>query len=103
MATIDYAPGLAGVPAAESSVSFVDGEQGILEYRNIPIQELAAKSNYEETSALLLDGESERGGRQREKGAAAPQNQIAREGSQIDDHGAGRDFCGRTTRSAMTD
>jgi citrate synthase len=51
-----YIPGLAGVPAAESAISFIDGEQGILEYRGIPIQDLAENSTFEETAYLLLFG-----------------------------------------------
>ncbi len=56
MSTIEYVPGLAGVPAAESAVSYIDGEKGILEYRGYPIQELAEKSSFEETTYLLLFG-----------------------------------------------
>jgi citrate synthase len=52
----DYVPGLAGIPAARSSISFVDGENGILEYRGIRIQSLAAKSSFEEVAYLLLAG-----------------------------------------------
>ncbi len=51
-----YSPGLAGIPVAESSVSFVDGQRGHLEYRGIDIEELAEKSSFEETSYLLLYG-----------------------------------------------
>lgn len=51
-----YAPGLAGIPVAESSVSFVDGKLGRLEYRGIDIEELAEKSSFEETAYLLLYG-----------------------------------------------
>jgi len=54
---IDYVPGLAKVPAAESSISFINGEEGILEYRGIRIEELAEHSNFEEVTYLLLDGE----------------------------------------------
>jgi citrate synthase len=42
----DFKDGLAGVPAAKSRVSYVDGEKGILEYRGISIQELAQKSSF---------------------------------------------------------
>src|SRR3972149_12071962 len=52
----DLVPGLAGVPAAKSSVSFIDGDQGILEYRGIRIEELADKSTFEESAYLLLFG-----------------------------------------------
>lgn len=52
----DYLPGLAGVPATESNISDIDGENGILSYRGYPIEELAKHSTFEETSLLLLDG-----------------------------------------------
>ncbi len=34
----DFMPGLAGVPAATSSISDVDGQRGILEYRGIRVE-----------------------------------------------------------------
>ncbi len=49
-----FVPGLEGVPIMESQVGFIDGQQGILEYRGVPIEELAEKSSYEEVSYLLL-------------------------------------------------
>ncbi|HJU05455.1 MAG TPA: citrate synthase [Nitrospiraceae bacterium] len=52
----DFMPGLAGVPAAKSAVSDVDGERGILEYRGIRIEELCARSSFLETTYLLLFG-----------------------------------------------
>ena len=51
-----YSPGLAGVPVAQSAVSYIDGQVGKLSYRGIDIEELAEKSSYEETSFLLLYG-----------------------------------------------
>ncbi|HET9234585.1 MAG TPA: citrate/2-methylcitrate synthase, partial [Candidatus Eisenbacteria bacterium] len=51
-----YVPGLAGIPAAESAISFIDGDQGVLEYRGIPIEELADGSTFEDTAYLLLFG-----------------------------------------------
>jgi citrate synthase len=53
---IEYIPGLENVPAAESAVSFIDGEKGILKYRGILIEELAAHSTFEETAFLLMTG-----------------------------------------------
>lgn len=50
----DFFPGLAGIPAAKSSISFVDGEQGILEYRGIRVEDLAEHSSFLETAFLLL-------------------------------------------------
>jgi citrate synthase len=52
----DYSPGLAGVPAAKSKISYLDGLKGILEYRGFGIELLAEKSNFIETSYLLLFG-----------------------------------------------
>ncbi len=52
----EYLPGLAGVPATQSNISDIDGENGILFYRGYPIEELAEYSSFEETSRLLLDG-----------------------------------------------
>ena len=54
--TVPYIPGLADVPAARSSICFIDGEQGILEYRGYPIETLAEHSTFEETTYLLLWG-----------------------------------------------
>lgn len=53
---IPFIPGLDGIPAARSSVCFIDGEQGVLEYRGYPIEILAERSNFEETSYMLLWG-----------------------------------------------
>jgi len=52
----EYKPGLEGIPAAQSSISYVDGQQGILEYRGIRIEELAEKSTFLETAYLLIWG-----------------------------------------------
>ncbi|MDQ7011946.1 MAG: citrate synthase [Mariprofundaceae bacterium] len=51
-----YAPGLAGIPVAESGISYVDGKRGHLEYRGIDIEVLAERSTFEETCFLLLYG-----------------------------------------------
>jgi citrate synthase len=54
MTVYEYRAGLEGVPVTQSGISFVDGQKGILEYRGIPIQELAAKSTFLETAYLLI-------------------------------------------------
>ncbi len=54
---IEYSKGLEGVIAALSSISAIDGEQGKLIYRGIPIEMLAKHSTYEETAYFLLYGE----------------------------------------------
>jgi citrate synthase len=57
MMVCEYKPGLEGIPAAQSSISYVDGQKGILEYRGIRIEELAEKSTFLETAYLLIWGE----------------------------------------------
>ncbi|MFM9956639.1 MAG: citrate/2-methylcitrate synthase [Phycisphaerales bacterium] len=45
--------GLEGVVAAETRLSFIDGERGVLEFVGIPVGELASHSTFEETVYLL--------------------------------------------------
>ena len=48
--------GLEDVVVASSSITFIDGEEGILRYRGYDVNELAEKSNYEEVAYLLIFG-----------------------------------------------
>lgn len=48
--------GLRGVTVADTKISFIDGNQGILIYRGYRIEELADRSTYPETAFLLLNG-----------------------------------------------
>ena len=54
---IELRPGLDGVPATQSSICDIDGEQGLLTYRGYPMQDLAANSSFLETAFLLIWGE----------------------------------------------
>jgi len=56
MTACEYIPGLENVPAAQSAISYVDGQKGILEYRGIAVEELAQKSTFLETAYLLIWG-----------------------------------------------
>ena len=49
--------GLRGVPVADTKISYIDGEQGVLIYRGYRIEELARRSSFPETALLLLNGE----------------------------------------------
>ena len=49
--------GLRGVTVADTKISHVDGENGILIYRGYRIEELAQRSTFEETAYLLLHDE----------------------------------------------
>ena len=50
----EYKPGLENIPATKSSISHVNGQEGILEYRGIRLEELASKSSFLETAYLLI-------------------------------------------------
>jgi len=52
-----YDPGFVNTASCRSSVTFIDGEAGILEYRGYPIEQLAEKSSYLEVAYLLVHGE----------------------------------------------
>ena len=49
-------PGYANTGSCSSAITFMDGEQGILRYRGIPVEELAAKATFKETAYLLING-----------------------------------------------
>jgi citrate synthase len=53
MTTAMLSKGLEGITAAETRMSFIDGEKGILEYVGIAIDDLARHSSFEETVFLL--------------------------------------------------
>lgn len=50
-------PGYVNTGSTRSAITFIDGEKGILRYRGYPIEELAERSNFVETSYLLIYGE----------------------------------------------
>jgi citrate synthase len=50
-------PGFNSTGACESAITFIDGDLGILRYRGYPIEQLAEKSDFVETSYLLLNGQ----------------------------------------------
>ena len=52
-----YDPGFTSTANCKSSITFIDGEKGILLYRGYPIDQLAEQGNYLETCYLLLNGE----------------------------------------------
>jgi len=52
-----YDPAFTNTASCISKITFIDGDRGILMYRGYPIEELADKSTYLETSYLVLHGE----------------------------------------------
>ena len=51
-----YDPAFMTTAVTESSITFIDGDEGKLEYRGYPIEQLAASSTYLEVAYLLLHG-----------------------------------------------
>ncbi len=49
-------PGYANSGSCQSAITFIDGEEGILRYRGIPIEELSENSSFIEVSYLLMNG-----------------------------------------------
>ena len=49
-------PGFANTGSCTSEITYMDGEKGVLRYRGIPIEQLAEKSSFVETSYLLING-----------------------------------------------
>jgi citrate synthase len=51
-----YDPAFMNTASCRSSITFIDGDKGILEYRGYPIEQLAEGSTYLETAFLLIYG-----------------------------------------------
>ncbi len=49
-------PAFVNTASTTSAITFLDGEQGVLRYRGIPIEQLGEKSSFVETSYLLIYG-----------------------------------------------
>lgn len=54
---LSYDPAYKNTASTKSAITFIDGEQGILRYRGYQIEDLATKSNFLESSFLILFGE----------------------------------------------
>ena len=54
---LSYDPAFMNTASCRSSITFIDGDRGILEYRGYPIEQLAQRSTFLETAYLLVYGE----------------------------------------------
>lgn len=54
---VTYDPGFMNTANAKSSITYIDGDEGILRYRGFPIEQLAENSSFLEVSYLLINGE----------------------------------------------
>jgi citrate synthase len=52
-----YDPGFLNTASCRSAITYIDGDEGILEYRGYPIEQLAEHSTFLEVTYLLLHGE----------------------------------------------
>ncbi len=52
-----YDPAFMNTASCQSSITYIDGDRGILRYRGYPIEELAEKCTFLEVAYLLLNGE----------------------------------------------
>ncbi|NCC34489.1 MAG: citrate synthase [Chloroflexia bacterium] len=52
-----YDPAYMNTAACKSTITYIDGDKGILEYRGYPIEQLAEQSSYLEVAYLLIYGE----------------------------------------------
>jgi citrate synthase len=54
---MSYDPGFLNTASCHSSITYIDGDAGILRYRGYPIEQLAEESTYLETAYLIFHGE----------------------------------------------
>ncbi|MFE5777626.1 citrate synthase [Brachybacterium sp. NPDC056505] len=54
---VTYDPGFMNTANTKSSITYIDGDEGILRYRGYPIEQLAEHSSYLEVAYLLINGE----------------------------------------------
>ena len=52
-----YDPGFTSTASCKSTITYIDGEKGVLLHRGYPIEQLAEKGNFVETCYLLMNGE----------------------------------------------
>lgn len=51
-----YDPGYFNTAVCKSTITYIDGDKGILEYRGYPVEQLAANSSFLEVAFLLIYG-----------------------------------------------
>ena len=54
---MSYDPAFLNTASCRSAITYIDGDQGVLEYRGYPIEQLAEHSTYLEVAYLLIHGE----------------------------------------------
>ena len=54
---MSYDPAFMNTATCHSKITYIDGDQGILQYRGYPIEQLAERSNFLEVAYLLIHGD----------------------------------------------
>src|SRR5437660_7573482 len=72
--------GYANTGSCLSKITFIDGEQGILRYRGIPIEELAEKSTFIEVAHLIIFGRLPNSTELRQFSDLLTENELLHEG-----------------------
>src|SRR5712691_4362452 len=72
--------GYANTGSCLSKITFIDGEQGILRYRGIPIEELAEKSTFIEVAHLIIFGRLPNSAELRQFSDLLTENELLHEG-----------------------
>jgi citrate synthase len=54
---LSYDPAFMNTASCRSTITYIDGDRGILEYRGYPIEQLAEQSSYLEVAYLLIHGQ----------------------------------------------
>jgi len=77
---ITYDPSLGNTGVCQSAITFVDGEQGVLCYRGIPIEQFTKKANFIEVAWLLIFGHLPDNKELSEFSARLTENELLHEG-----------------------
>src|SRR5881397_2183644 len=76
--TLDDGYGNTG--SCKSAITFIDGENGILRYRGIPIEEIAERSTFIEVAHLIINGKLPNSAELREFSQLLTTNELLHEG-----------------------
>jgi citrate synthase len=77
---ITYDPSLGNTGVCRSAITFIDGEQGILRYRGIPIEQFTVKPNFVEAAWMLIFGRLPQHGELARFSSLLTENELLHEG-----------------------
>ncbi len=77
---VTYDPSLGNTAVCRSAITFIDGEQGVLRYRGIPIEQFTEKPNFVEAAYLLIFGKLPNHAELKDFSARLTENELLHEG-----------------------